>query len=477
MNWQGGDTSASTNNYSAIPTRTPPAPAYASTPIRLKCIALGSAGAGKTSILRRFFNNTFEYGRRSTLGADFYTKRMNNPVYGINSPDPVTTTAATAAADSASASAASLRSALSDSSDVRSGVGVGVGNSNIGIASGGMSGSSGTLDPSSIHRKGNPDNASQRSLASSSRKYSELTTSKGNPLDLQAIEWDRVLTEEPYINLQMWDTAGRERFVAETKSGISSTLGDSFFRHADAAILCYDATSSRSFTQLLRWYAELMERMKTTTQERFPVIVVANKIDIIKKADTKPIRRRIVNQRDVMKLGTFRGKDHRYEYTVSSSPPLPPSSELTNLKAQGSHRHRKQSSLSYGLTDTSWTEDFSYLNSVIKSEDVSFPDRDMVILWCRRNGLEHFEVSALDGSGVNDAISAMTKLALVTINERRKSERIKTGGTDAAFLQDYWKSRGYDNGTSGGNLDLTARYTPKQKTRFECCWRLFPWCR
>lgn len=474
MNWQGRDTSASENNFSAVPTRTP-----ASTPIRLKCIALGSAGAGKTSILRRFFNNTFEYGRRSTLGADFYTKRMNNPVHGIeNSPDPVTTTAAAATADStsASASAASLRSALSDSSDVplRSGVGVGVGNA---IASGGISGSSCTLDPSSIHKKSNPDNASQRSLASSSRKYSEHTTSKGNPLDLPSIEWDRILTEEPYINLQMWDTAGRERFVAETKSGISSTLGDSFFRHADAAILCYDATSSRSFTQLLRWYAELMERMQTTTQERFPVIVVANKLDIIKKADTKPIRRRIVKQRDVMKLGTFSGKDHRYEYTVSSSPPLPPSSELTNLKAQGSHRHRKQSSLSYGLTDTSWTEDFSYLNSVIKSEDVSFPDRDMVILWCRRNGLEHFEVSALDGSGVNDAISAMMNLALVTINERKKSERIKTGGADAAFLQDYWKSRGYDNGTSSGNLDLTARYTPKQKTRFECCWRLFPWCR
>jgi hypothetical protein len=64
-------------------------------PPRLKIVLLGSAGAGKTSLLRRFVNGTFHgdvassKGRRqrhtlSTLGADYYVKRMKNPLYGNN---------------------------------------------------------------------------------------------------------------------------------------------------------------------------------------------------------------------------------------------------------------------------------------------------------------------------------------------------------------------------------------------------------
>ena len=51
------------------------------------------------------------------------------------------------------------------------------------------------------------------------------------------------------------------------------------------------------------------------------------------------------------------------------------------------------------------------LNNVIKSEDGSFPDRDMVILWCMRNGLQHVEVSALDGDGILDAIQKLANFA------------------------------------------------------------------
>lgn len=41
---------------------------------------------------------------------------------------------------------------------------------------------------------------------------------------------------EPYVALQMWDTAGKERFVSEA-TGLTSRLGDSFFRYANVAIL------------------------------------------------------------------------------------------------------------------------------------------------------------------------------------------------------------------------------------------------
>ena len=55
--------------------------------IRLKCIVLGAAGAGKTSILRRYFSDTFHTNRIGyanripTSGADYYTGRVRNPLW------------------------------------------------------------------------------------------------------------------------------------------------------------------------------------------------------------------------------------------------------------------------------------------------------------------------------------------------------------------------------------------------------------
>ena len=59
--------------------------------LRLKVIVLGSAGAGKTCLLRRYIHGTFEgtgspytTGKRrtttSTLGADYYVKKVKNPL-------------------------------------------------------------------------------------------------------------------------------------------------------------------------------------------------------------------------------------------------------------------------------------------------------------------------------------------------------------------------------------------------------------
>ena len=47
----------------------------------LRCLLLGSAGAGKTSLLRRYFHGTFNRRRNSTMGADFYSKKVSNPFF------------------------------------------------------------------------------------------------------------------------------------------------------------------------------------------------------------------------------------------------------------------------------------------------------------------------------------------------------------------------------------------------------------
>jgi small GTP-binding protein len=201
--------------------------------IRVKCIVLGAAGAGKTSILRRYFSNAFFRERVPTLGSDFYTGRVKikNPI-------------------------------RQDGEEKKE------------------------LDHNVAH----------------------------------------------CVSLQIWDTAGRERFVAGRTAKFTAALSDAFFDHADAAMLVYDATSSTSFTQLLKWHADLMERMNRI-EKKFPVLIVANKIDLFKSKSTKPRKQcATAPQRDVLGLGGhFRGKDCPYEYRASAP------ATYDKLKSKKSH--------------------------------------------------------------------------------------------------------------------------------------------
>jgi len=310
--------------------------------IKLQCLVLGAAAAGKTSILRRYFYHTFHQGERvPTLGSDFYTGRVP----------------------------------LKD-------------------------------------------------------KYFDVT-----------------------INLQMWDTPGRERFYAEKqRRQYAASLSDSFFDHADAIMLVYDMTSSTSFTQLLKWYADLMELYKN---KPLPILIVANKLDIYnsnqQRASTMVHPRR-VEQRDVLGLrGSFRGNDFRYEYRVS---PVEPNTPAKDLKKKNRRMDMEIDAWGFLANRENWTTDGSYLDSILNSEDGSSPDREMVLLWCMRNGLTHIEVSAATGEGVNEAMEALVRLALAPRQQESKEEMKMPSQLPNQF-------RG-----SNQTLDLHKRYAPKDDRCF-----------
>ena len=324
---------------------------------RCTCIVLGAAGAGKTSLVRRYFRGTFEKGRRvPTLGSDFYTGRVRY-----------------------------------------------------------------------------------------SRSEDEKKDDPANMKD-----------EAASVSLQVWDTAGRER-----KAKYTAALSDEFFRHADAAMLVYDATSSTSFSTLLGWYSDLVHRMKVLNKDvhqrrPFPVLIVANKMDIISERQRKnqPERQKLlVPQRPVMGLKRdFKGKDNPYEYRVG------PSQDVVNA----SPRRVKEISSTYMATHGEWTTDGCYLDSVLNSEDRSHPDRDMVLLWCMKNGLMHIEASALDGTGVAKAMEALVSLALEYKAETEPLQEEKFKKETKEMFQ------------SNKALDLHHRYSPEERG---CCWCLFrPWC-
>ena len=256
--------------------------------------------------------------------------------------------------------------------------------------------------------------------------------------------------QQPSVALQMWDTAGKERLVSES-TGLTSRHGDAFFRHANVAILIYDATSSRSFLQLIKWYSELLERiarvqcmdrntefdvetrrkMMRLLKRKFPVLVVATKLDMLLAEEASRLaNKKTVPQRSVIGLNTFTGINTYYEYgdvnsgkfRYGSHADLKSIDEMDdNVDAITSNDGEKKA-LSYGLEGHSWAMDKSYMNYIRIAEDECFPDRNMVLRWCRRNGLQMVEVSALENVGIDVAVDSAVKLALNEINEQKKIE-------------------------------------------------------
>ena len=430
-------TTATLNHYNTNPPVTV-------APRKLKVLVLGGAGAGKTSILRRYFGGTFHHERIPTMGSDFYTKKIPNP------------------------------------------------RRNVGIGNSSTQGSPGVTQALNQHQlpKREP-NVEDDSTGREEKKTVDATmlvappSSYGtdgfaNLLHPQRRNGDDPFATAEFISVQVWDTPGRERFLGPNRQKpiYTAAFSDSFFQNADVALLVYDITSSTSFTQLLHWHEDLTERMQRFEQkkaqrsgnERFkplPILIVANKMDLFatlqqQSRQLQPIERHGLHcdngngstspnvekvlQRDVMgfKGENFRGKDSRYEYRVSAPTTLSPQRRQTNKLSVGASS--SSSSLSRGKSPLSPTSNIkgkrkdskdstnslnntqnhrfeiltymgtgsqtsylkkylqnecvrgSYLESLLSTEDRSHPDKDMVLLWCMRNGLKHVEVSAMDGT-------------------------------------------------------------------------------
>jgi len=77
--------------------------------------------------------------------------------------------------------------------------------------------------------------------------------------------------EDKMITLQIWDTAGQERF---------QSLGNAFYRGADACVLVFDITSSASFAKIEEWKSNFLEQSGTEHPSDFPFLLLGNKHDL-----------------------------------------------------------------------------------------------------------------------------------------------------------------------------------------------------
>ena len=83
-----------------------------------------------------------------------------------------------------------------------------------------------------------------------------------------------LMLEDKLVTMQIWDTAGQERF---------QSLGMAFYRGADACVLVYNITNSKSFQNLKPWKDEFLLQASPNNPQQFPFMVIGNKSDLEEK--------------------------------------------------------------------------------------------------------------------------------------------------------------------------------------------------
>jgi Ras-related protein Rab-7A len=76
--------------------------------------------------------------------------------------------------------------------------------------------------------------------------------------------------DDKLVKLQIWDTSGNERY---------RSLLPIYFRSVHCCILVYDVTNKTSFENLTMRRDEFLKHVSPSDPEKFPIIVVGNKVD------------------------------------------------------------------------------------------------------------------------------------------------------------------------------------------------------
>ncbi len=81
---------------------------------------------------------------------------------------------------------------------------------------------------------------------------------------------DVILEEDKSIRLQIWDTAGQDRFRSITKN---------LYKGAAGIMLIYDITNRNTFDNVKKWVNSIKEEVTS----KVVIVLVGNKIDLDKK--------------------------------------------------------------------------------------------------------------------------------------------------------------------------------------------------
>ena len=72
------------------------------------------------------------------------------------------------------------------------------------------------------------------------------------------------------VQLQLWDTAGAEKF---------HSMGASFYRNSECCALVCDLTDPKSFEAIESWRTEFLNQLNPKDPDTFPFVLLGNKCD------------------------------------------------------------------------------------------------------------------------------------------------------------------------------------------------------
>eukprot|EP01129_Flabellula_baltica_P017288 TRINITY_DN9539_c0_g1_i1.p1 TRINITY_DN9539_c0_g1~~TRINITY_DN9539_c0_g1_i1.p1 ORF type:complete len:226 (+),score=49.07 TRINITY_DN9539_c0_g1_i1:44-721(+) len=97
----------------------------------------------------------------------------------------------------------------------------------------------------------------------------------------------RLFVDDMIVSYNIWDIAGQERF------GSSNRL---FFRYADAAVIVCDLSDESSFESTGFWIEDFLGKLETREGRKdIPVLIVGNKVDLIKEEERAAKKERLEN--------------------------------------------------------------------------------------------------------------------------------------------------------------------------------------
>jgi len=114
--------------------------------------------------------------------------------------------------------------------------------------------------------------------------------------------------DDKLITLQMWDTAGQERF---------KSLGNSFYRGADAAILVYALNEKESFHKIDEWRSNFIN-LSNEQSEDFPILLLGNKSDLDDNRQVQPAEgKNYANQHHMIHFETSARNGQNIESSIT----------------------------------------------------------------------------------------------------------------------------------------------------------------
>jgi len=205
------------------------------------------------------------------------------------------------------------------------------------------------------------------------------------------------------IRLQIWDTAGQERF---------RSISRLYYRGANAAILCYDVTSKKSFEEMGAWLKELRDNCGVDAGEEMILHIVGTKSDVVA---SDPKKREVPFDRCI-------GYIAEQLYPESMTPG-------TTVGPYGSLPSR------IGLHSTSTIP----VNSPSSNHSSGFWGQEHIWDCCH-------EISALDGEGIEEVFRVITRKLVDQHAKRQERQRLleeasllgRTPGTDGAGTPGYF---------------------------------------